>query len=137
MTSVSGDADNRYVVVADLGIDKLTTYRFDGNFGESERRDNHIRPSRSDHGISLSTLSPRFAQDVNELRRVSPRFLSINLVVIFRYLGRRPADASGSLSRRERLRRSSDQSERALSLWVELRPQQYCYPMPSTSRLVG
>lgn len=26
--------DNRYVVVADLGIDKLMTYRFDGNFGE-------------------------------------------------------------------------------------------------------
>jgi 6-phosphogluconolactonase len=26
--------DNRHVVVADLGIDKLVTYRFDGNFGE-------------------------------------------------------------------------------------------------------
>ena len=114
---IQATPDNRYVVVADLGTDKLMTYRFDGNFGELTPAEVPYLDLPPGSGPRHFVFHPsaRFAYVINGLEASIATISFDQFSGSFQILD--VVDAAGSLSRGERLRRSSDQSQRALSLW--------------------
>ena len=119
--------DNRHVVVADLGIDKLMTYRFDGNLGDltpGEAPFLDLPPGSGPRHFAFHP-SARFAYVINELDastatlsfdEFSGRFQLLHVVPMLPTDYREVSECADLQIIR-----------RALSLRIESRPQQYCY----------